>query len=394
MISFYDICLKENFSEESVKNFLSAIQTLVDSFDTLNTVGFINFTDLDRLPVIKDLYKNIFNKDAEGLKKTDFFSELDNTPKNYAVILKWCFNLFILHALLFTVQITAMYKSVHATSEESTPYLNSERASDLLEELQNLEKELSCLLDNSIRVKLRQQGVSISQNIYCGFDTEYQNIDSTRNELLSVQLALSIQTSLKIPVNEPYTFSVVNSHTGEISPDLNIHSAGIDLNYILEKINNGIKIYRSVKYLDYDKGLELLEKGLTGEETGFIKEEFHTTFLFSHTPVKTYFLRTGKYSLQELVKTVKFLMQEDLTTSLENVYSKMKKVYESGGLTSLPDSENERQSEAEGEGDSKINLEKLPRIISLPRIEVEAEAADLADGEESLSKTISGRRRT
>jgi hypothetical protein len=70
-------------------------------------------------------------------------------------------------------------------------------------------------IDPSIRVKMRKKGVSIIQNAYTGFDTEYKNIDFKRNELISVQLAVNTKTLLKLPLHTEYTLSSLETLTGK-----------------------------------------------------------------------------------------------------------------------------------------------------------------------------------
>lgn len=63
-----------------------------------------------------------------------------------------------------------------------------------------LANELYSKLEPSLRAQIQKRGVSIIQNTYTGFDTEYCNLTSTTNKLLSAQLAVNSKTILKIPI--------------------------------------------------------------------------------------------------------------------------------------------------------------------------------------------------
>lgn len=339
-------CSKENFSAGTVNAVLTTIREMVDSLESVNDKGYFKFTLLSELPVFSDLLPGFYNE--LKIQKTDF---IHNTTNSYEIILKWSYNLYILHLLLFTILLSINIK-------EDSP--------DLAQDIKNLEKDLSGSLDSSIRLKLRKQGISITQNIYCGFDTEYTNIDSFTNRLLSAQLALSTQTVLKLPLNSDYSFSVVNSQTGEIIPDASINAVGIDSDSILKLIRRGIKIYRQTKYPTHDDSLKRLIIGLKKSGKPFIQVKDNIHFIFPNTNVKQYFKRTltGEYSLKELVNTSKNLVQSDLEKSLNDLFSLLKIIYDT---TNENENENENEDEDENLSLEPGNLEKLTEVIDLPR---------------------------
>lgn len=79
-------------------------------------------------------------------------------------------------------------------------------------DFQLFSKELSKNLDRSIRHKLRKQGLTISQNIYTGFDTEYTSLAEypvALNKLLSAQLAVTTRTRLKLPLLDTTKFEAL-----------------------------------------------------------------------------------------------------------------------------------------------------------------------------------------
>jgi hypothetical protein len=58
---------------------------------------------------------------------------------------------------------------------------------DLLLDIGSLLKVYYGRINPSIREAMRQRSITITKNIYCGFDTEYDNIDMKTNRILSAQ---------------------------------------------------------------------------------------------------------------------------------------------------------------------------------------------------------------
>lgn len=93
---------------------------------------------------------------------------------------------------------------------------NIDNLEDLLANYKALSDELLHNLDTSIRSKITKKGLGIIQNIYTGFDTEYQVGDLKKlNKLLSIQLSVSTKTSIKLPKNTPYDFLALGVLSGE-----------------------------------------------------------------------------------------------------------------------------------------------------------------------------------
>ena len=53
---------------------------------------------------------------------------------------------------------------------------------------------------------MRKQGLSLIQNTYIGFDTEFNNNEIGSNSLVSAQLAICSKVYLKFPKTPRYTF--------------------------------------------------------------------------------------------------------------------------------------------------------------------------------------------
>lgn len=88
--------------------------------------------------------------------------------------------------------------------------------SDLRVDYDILSMKVYNLLDPAIRVKLHKKGMSISQNVYTGLDTEYKNVSELENKLISVQLAINSKSYLRIPRLTPFKFASVNTLSGKI----------------------------------------------------------------------------------------------------------------------------------------------------------------------------------
>lgn len=79
-------------------------------------------------------------------------------------------------------------------------------------------KLLFSRLDPSIRHFLRRPGISIFQNTYSGFDSEFTNKDIGSNQLVSVQLAVSTKTYLKLPRVRSYQLASLEIKNNLIIP--------------------------------------------------------------------------------------------------------------------------------------------------------------------------------
>jgi hypothetical protein len=87
---------------------------------------------------------------------------------------------------------------------------------DILSDYNTQSNELSVKLDPSIRIRIPKKGLSIIENIYTGFDTEYENVDNLRNKLLSVQLSVNTRTLVRFPLNDNFNLEEIGVLTGEL----------------------------------------------------------------------------------------------------------------------------------------------------------------------------------
>jgi hypothetical protein len=155
--------------------------------------------------------------------------------------------------------------------------------------LKNLSATLFNKLDPSLRDKLMKRGVSMLLNTNAGFDTEYIQIDSIRNEMVSAQLAVNSRVLLKLPFNVPYEFSVLDSLSSK-GYSLIKTSNKIDYEAFLSTIRARLEYARFLKYGASDYSLSILITELKSRypysinlDSGFI------TITFPRSSVHTWF---------------------------------------------------------------------------------------------------------
>jgi hypothetical protein len=90
---------------------------------------------------------------------------------------------------------------------------------NLLNEVERMKKVFYSRLDPSIRFQLQTRGVTIIQNVYVGFDTEFEELNHSKflNKLLSIQLAVQNRTLVKVPLYSIQDISFIHPLTSEIS---------------------------------------------------------------------------------------------------------------------------------------------------------------------------------
>jgi len=126
------------------------------------------------------------------------------------------FNLFY----LLVKEIFFVLQSKYAVKGD----VMTDKDCELFNALDYLKKDLLTRLDPYIRCQLQKRGVSIIQNVYVGFDTEYELSDYSKyqNQLVSSQLAVQSRTLIKVPLYKTLDFSYIHSITSNISTFTNL----------------------------------------------------------------------------------------------------------------------------------------------------------------------------
>lgn len=90
---------------------------------------------------------------------------------------------------------------------------------ELLSELDFWRVKLYGRLDQYIKLQVQKRGITIMENSYTSFDSEYECVDFSmnKNKLLSIQTAVQRRTIIKIPLVEPFDISYVNPLSSVIS---------------------------------------------------------------------------------------------------------------------------------------------------------------------------------
>jgi len=164
---------------------------------------------------------------------------------------------------------------------------------DILPELEFLKNDLLSRLDPYIRFQFQKRGITVIQNIYTGFDTEYELLDNKKNlnKLVSTQAAVQSRVLIKIPLYKTMDVSYIHPLTSEISnfykpepdewhaPDL-LTSADMDLNGLgdvkgkkldeLKIINESLRVCTSKIRSDLFSTLDCLNTSIIENLKGLV----------------------------------------------------------------------------------------------------------------------------
>src|SRR6059058_5854754 len=166
-------------------------------------------------------------------------------------------------------------------------------------------KEIFNKLDPSIRYHLRKGGLSILMNTYTGFDSEYQNLDSQHNKLLSVQLAVGSRLILKMPLRgKEYILSKLDPLKGTLYIQKTFLDS-VDYSKITTYLTERINKLRELNFKSFDESIETLDKGLRELGIPFICTDRQVIFKFNNSTIKTWFyskIKEEGISLEDLVK--------------------------------------------------------------------------------------------
>jgi len=199
--------------------------------------------------------------------------------------------------------------------------------SDLMADLQVLSKDIFSKIDPSIRVKMQKRGISVIQNIYTGFDTEYKNIDLKYNKLVSVQLAINTKSLLKIPMYSEYELSTINTLTGEL---YKVDKSKKDFNFFMveKAINRCIKEIRFLKYKSNDTSISILIEGLKRLNYPYMEKDENFVFSFPRTAIQPfiYYDEGLGCSLEDIVNQSNLIGEPYLKEDYEKIIDLIKNI--------------------------------------------------------------------
>lgn len=108
---------------------------------------------------------------------------------------------------------------------------------ELLHDLIDLKDRVFVRLEQFIKVQIQKRGMSIVNNTYTGFDTEWVHERRDMNKLLSVQTSVQRRTILRIPSPVPFNIGYIHPLTSEIS-DTFSNKVGLSKPYKDEFVKN------------------------------------------------------------------------------------------------------------------------------------------------------------
>lgn len=158
--------------------------------------------------------------------------------------------------------------------------------SDLIADFKVLSQTVFCKIDPSVRAKLQKRGISIIQNIYTGFDTEYKNRNFKYNDLISVQLAVNTKTLLKLPKYSEYVLSSLDTLS---SKEYKIHyGEGFNSTLVQKSLNRCINEIRLLRFKKNDISISILIEGLIRLKIPHIEKDNVFIFSLPRTPIQPF----------------------------------------------------------------------------------------------------------
>lgn len=312
--------------EEQIKLILNLTEGILNEVKSVNSLGFINsFTlnDANKFPLTSKILDHLIGSKENGMK----YDLKVLSDKDLTEVIKWWYN--IIHLDLYIV-LKILILQIKETDQD--------KYNDIICDLSLRIGEIHNGLESYIKIGLKKQGITINQNIYTGFDSEYQyknsNIkESICNDLLSVQLAVSTRLVLKLP--NPVKFydpRGVNSHSG-IEYKTSSKNPRINYKSILNTIDSGLKYMREILYPGYDATLDRIIKGLK-EKIPYVEKESSIYFQFNKSTLKTWFSSNVEkgVSLTELVGISTELANKDLNIAMENLWELLSRLSNSTNI--------------------------------------------------------------
>jgi hypothetical protein len=257
----------------------------------------------------------------------------------------------------------------------------------------NLSKELFNKLDTSIRIKLQRNGISIIQNIYTGFDTEFKNIDVKTNKLLSVQFMLNTKLILKIPKLTDFCLSTVGTLNNQIYKLSKSLRKSLPSDILENSFNNLINDCRVLKFGDYDINIKLLITKLKDLKLlSYFEDDNYINFAFPRTPSIPYIKLVDNYTFENLIHKsnelaepyliksynllMELLLKETKQTNLiEGDLSDIVNVDENNLIELTIDNKDSKENSKEGLFKTIVNLTKsltrtFIKISTTPKVSV------------------------
>lgn len=189
---------------------ISIGRSILRKLHSINDKGFISSDALSNIflvTIAKQLVQKGFKFDALGQ------SEICYTM--------W-YNFIFINFYYLVEKFLIDYKS-DSVKEDYLFKVYADGFEDVLAELDTLRLDFKARLEQYLKLQLQIRGITIIENTYMGFDTEYTLKDHKKflNELVSVQTATQRRFLLKMPLYKSYDISYVNPLSSLISDTFN-----------------------------------------------------------------------------------------------------------------------------------------------------------------------------
>ena len=293
------------YKQMSLEARYKIINQTLHTLDSSTNKGFLTSYDLTKFPIISDLIPSFFQGDA--IRFYDYVKG-EKSMETY----KWLYN-FIL-VTLYTLCIETLHDLSYPEDDNTVLALKA------------LERELFGRLDPSIRQKIQNRGVSIKENIYIGFDTEFTKDGPETNLLVSAQLAVTTKIYVQIPLHQPYQISILDEKSNKIKY-LNKSSSVLNYSKIETSIQMCVEKVRSLKYARNDAEMLVLTECLRMiKGLSYIEKDDFTTFCLPRSVIQPFIHYGNSFSLREIIEISSKLAKPSLEQSNNTLMTLLKDI--------------------------------------------------------------------
>jgi hypothetical protein len=303
------------FHSQRLREILKIIKSVSKELESINIRGFVTSTHLSDYPIMKDYLKEYVKADPRH-KGGSSLKSLDSrlTLREKRVLVGWLHTLFSLN--MYTLILGVLHRLGVGQSKskllevlESSNLSGSEKelVHDLILDLQTLSFKFYGGINASVREAIRQGGLTVTENTYCGFDTEYQNEEMGVNKILSAQWAVNSRIILTMPFLTDYELSNQNTQSGEayrLNP-MWFKQGKMNFFALQSSIRGYIREIRELRFSQNDDSIKRITHSIIQDGTPYFIEKGKINFVLgSRSPIKTYFKTDNldKLDLNSLVQ--------------------------------------------------------------------------------------------
>lgn len=347
--TYSSLLLTQTGNNYSLNECIDLVDKVITVLESYTSSGFLPSVDLRKFPIISELIQPFIQGETES-EINDFVCG-DKSMETC----KWLYNIIIL--TLYLVCLKSL-KSTEYTLENE----------DIVLDLKTKERELYKRLDPSIRHYIQKKGISIKQNTYIGFDTEFCKKDLEHNTLVSAQLAVTAKTYVLIPKVTGYKISKLDESSNKL---IRLTNSSSVLNY--SKIETSIKLsidaIRKIRHSTHDESLLVIGESLKQiKGLNYTELEDHIIFSLPRSIIQPYIHYGSSFSMKEIIKISSGIAKPYHTTTNEVLMQLIKEIR--GNNFSLKGGKDRLEAEIHKKygGYTKIEELKVELDISTPPI--------------------------